>query len=238
MRTSWSAFHLHLLALCHRRSAELLFAGMRARQPILDGLCSIDALLDRQHDTTDPSVSRDAVVRALVVEAQEVGPYSDLATTILILALWPGLDAVRHRLWRDWPNVRDDLSDTILGQVVIAIRRLQLASVRRVAATLVMNTERDTRRALLVQKMQQRNELPIHDSPEALAELVRGDEAMNVETLRAHLLPLLGRDTWLFLRIVILGETQAEAGRALGLSHEAARKRHQRAMAKLATLQV
>jgi len=47
---------------------------------------------------------------------------------------------------------------------------------------------------------------------------------------------MLGRDAPLFLRIIALGETQREAGEALGLSHDVVRKRHQRAMAKLEAL--
>ncbi len=236
MRASWSAFHLQLLTLCHRRSAEQLFDQMRGRHSVLAGVTCVDALLDRQHSTNDPSEPRHAVVCALVVEAQGVGPSSDLAAIILILALWPGLDVVRHRLWRDWPDSRHDLADHILGQIAIAIRRLNLASVQKVAATLIMNTERDIRRAYLKRNTVRRRELESHDSLQDVADPACNDHFMDIDTWRNRLLPVLGRDTELFLRIITLGETQAEAARALGLSHDAARKRHQRAMTKLAAL--
>ena len=236
MRTSWSAFHLQLLALCHRRSAEQLFGEMGGRHPALNEVTCVDALLNRQHDMTDPSVPRHAVVRALVIEAQGVGPSSNLAATILILALWPGLDVVRHRLWRDWPDARDNLADDILGQITIGIRRLKLTLVRQVAATLIMNTERDIRRSMLERKAQRRTELPIHDSPQDVAS--SDDQLLDVGIWRNRLQPMLGRDTELVLRTMILGETQAEAARALGLSHDVARKRHQRAIAKLAAMQI
>ena len=232
MRTSWSAFHLQFMNLCHRQSAERLFDQMRARHPALARAPCIDALLERQHNSIDAPAHCHAVVRALAVEAQATGPAADLATTILILALWPGLDAVRHRVWRDWPDERHDLTDNILGQIAIGIGRLDLASVERLAATLIMNTERDLRRAFLDRKCQRRIELPMYDDLQPLAPPVRDDDAMDFGTWRSRLLPVLGRDTGLFLRIMVLGETQAQAAAALGLSHDAARKRHQRAMKK------
>ncbi|MGV8986058.1 MAG: sigma-70 family RNA polymerase sigma factor [Cypionkella sp.] len=237
MRTSWSAFHLQFLTLCRRRSAEHLFGQMRARHPVLAEAPCIDALLERQHSTTSPAPQRHAVVRALAVEAQADGQSAHLAATILILALWPGLDAVRYRLWRDWPEERDDLADDILAHIAIGVRRLDLASVRQVAATLFMNTERDLRRAFLDRKYQRRIELPMFDSLQAAAAPLRDDDALDAGAWRSRMDPILGRDTSLFLRIIILGETQAEAALALGLSHDAARKRHQRAMKKLEALQ-
>lgn len=236
MRTSWSAFHLQFLALCHRRSSELLFGQMQTRHAVLAAAPCIDALLERQHSTTDPSTQRHAVVRALAVEVQASGPVSELAAVILILALWPGLDAVRYRLWRDWPLDRDDLADDILGHVAIGVRRLDLASVQKVAATLIMNTERDLRRAYLDRKAQRRIELPMFDSLEVVTAPLRDDDITDRDVWRSRLLPVLGRDSDLFLRIITLGENQAEAASALGLSHEAARKRHQRTMKKLTAM--
>lgn len=238
MRTSWSAFHLQFLTLCHRRSAEHLFGQMQARHPVLQEAPCIDALLERQHSTTGPSTQRYAVVRALAVEAQGSGPAADLAATILILALWPGLDAVRYRLLRDWPKERDDLADDILAHIAIGIRRLNLASVQKVAATLIMNTERDIRRTFLDRKCLHRIEFPMDDSLQARAAPLRDDDAMDVGIWRKRLDPILGGDTSLFLRIIILGETQAQAALVLGLSYDGARKRHQRAMKKLAALQI
>jgi hypothetical protein len=237
MRTSWSALHLQFLNFCHRRSAKHLFGQMQARHPILQETPCIDALLVRQHSAAAPSTHRHAVVRALTVEAQAAGPSADLAATIVILALWPGLDAVRYRLWRDWPEERNDLADDILAHIAIGIRHLDLASVQKVTATLIMNTERDIRRAFLDRKWQHRAELPIYESVYAVAAPARDDDAMDVGIWRGRLLPILGGDTSLFLRIIVLGETQAQAAAALGLSHDAARKRHQRAMTKLVALQ-
>lgn len=237
MRTSWSAFHLQFLTFCHRRSAEQLFQAMQLRHAVLADAPCIDALLERQHGAVVPSALRHPVVRALAVEVQTNGPASELAAIILILTLWPGLDAVRNRLWRDWPQEREELADEILGHIAIGIRRLDLASVQKVAATLIMNTERDLRRAFLDRKAQRRIELPMYDRLHVVTAPAFEDGAFDVDTLRDRLYPILGRETGLFLRMMILGETQAEAGLALGLSHGAARKRHQRAMTKLTAIQ-
>ena len=65
----------------------------------------------------------------------------------------------------------------------------------------------------------------------------RDHDADDVGTWRDRLLPILGRETDFLLRIIILGETQTQAGAADGLTPDAARKRHQRAVKKLAALQ-
>ena len=50
---------------------------------------------------------------------------------------------------------------------------------------------------------------------------------------RAWLEPIVGADAELLLAVLVLDETQREAGHRLGLSHEAARKRFQRALTRL-----
>lgn len=237
MCTTWSAHHLHFLTLCRRRSAEHLFLQMRGRHPVLAETPCIDVLLQLQHSATAPSTQRHAVVRALAAEAQADDASADLAAVILILALWPGLDAVHYRLWRDWPQDRDDLAEDIITQVAIGIRRLDLMAVQKVAGTLVMNTERDLRRIFLERKHQRHMEAQIYDDLDAVAAPPHDDEAMDVRTWRSRLAPILGRDTSLFLRIIVLGETQAQAAIALGITDAAARKRHQRAMTRLTAMQ-
>ena len=98
-----------------------------------------------------------------------------------------------------------------------------------------MNVERDTRRKIVGDRDIARAEVSI-TSPKGSVALVVSlpdDPSVPLSDLRAALEELLGRDADFFLRIIVLGETQLEAGRALGLTHEAARKRHQRGMAKL-----
>ena len=98
-----------------------------------------------------------------------------------------------------------------------------------------MNVERDIRRQILGDRAVTGSEVSI-GSPKGGVALVMplpDDRSIPVSDLRAALVDLLGRDAEFFLRIILLGETQQKAGRALGLTHDAARKRHQRGMTKL-----
>lgn len=67
---------------------------------------------------------------------------------VLVLVLWPGLEAVRYRLRRyvsfDIPRLDAELT----GRLTLGIRTLRLSRVSRIAATLLRNVERDLRRGL------------------------------------------------------------------------------------------
>ena len=235
MRASWTALHLEMVRYCNRLSSERAFGLIRGRLPALGALGSIADLIQHQQTPGGDPVRRNGVLRALIIEAQADGPSAELASTVLILALWPGLDAVRFRLCRDFPGSRAEIGSDILAQIAIGVRRLDLEAVNRIAATLVMNVERDIRRKIVGDRDIARAEVSI-TSPKGSVALVVSlpdDPSVPLSDLRAALEELLGRDADFFLRIIVLGETQQEAGRALGLTHEAARKRHQRGMTKL-----
>ena len=235
MRTPWSALYLQLVSHCNRRSSEVAYGRIRHRQAELMPLGSIAALLHHQQAPGGDPARRNAVLRALIVEAQTAGYVADLASTVVILALWPGLDAVHGRLCRDFPEARGDHGGDILSYMAITIRKLDLAAVNWIAATLVRNVERDLRRRLVTHRKRGRLDLSI-DTPTGLAVLegaMPADKSLPVAAWNARLTEILGRDAALFLRIIVLGETQHQAGDALGLSHDVARKRHQRGMAKL-----
>jgi hypothetical protein len=142
---------------------------------------------------------------------------------------------VHGRLCRDFQPERDDVSGEIIGHLGLGIRRLDLTRVTRIAATLIMNTERDIRRAFIRDRNRRKAQICCDDVAGNLfvALDTHDDGKLSAAQWRERLEPLLGRDTSFFLRIMLLGETQAEAGRALGLSPDAARKRHQRALARL-----
>lgn len=191
-------------------------------------------LMDRLHAPVGDPAIRNDMLRTLVIVAQGDGQGSEVATTSLILALWPGLDAVHGRLCRYYPRARHEIAAEILGRVTLGILRLDLGAVQKVAATLVMNTQRDIHRAFKRLQDESRNQIPWDDTcGHSVTSLIDSADRLSAMDWRERLTPLLGRDTDLFLRILLLGETQAEAGQALGLSHAAARKRHQRALARL-----
>jgi RNA polymerase sigma-70 factor (ECF subfamily) len=235
MRAQWQALHLQFSALIHRKSSERLYDLVQARHPELSELLCIDELVFRQQCQGGDPALRNAVLRALVVEAKADDDAAELASTVLILALWPGLDAVHGRLCRDFPVARSEHGGDILTYMSIAIQELDLKAVNRIAATLVMNAERDLRRSLVASSRRGRSELSIETlaGAAALSVPASDDTFLPIDVWRDRLTKLLGRDAALFLRIIILGETQKQAGQALGLSYDAARKRHQRGMIKM-----
>jgi hypothetical protein len=205
----------------------------------LCGLRGPADLMERLHSPGGDPVGRNDILQALLVVAQSDREASQVATSLIILALWPGLDAVHGRMCRHYPGERHEIGGEILGRVTVGILNLDLAVVRKVAATLIMNTERDIHRGFKIIR-QQTKDFVEWDDEKCL--LVPGqpqaeDQHLSDTDWRQRLAPLLGRDTELFLRTIFLGETQAEAALALGMSHDAARKRHQRAMKKLGVLQ-
>ena len=237
MRAHWHAFHQRLTSLIHRTSSEQQYEAIRVRYPALATLPNIDQVIFHQQSPGGDPEQRNAVLRSLVVEAQAGAVTSELAANLLVMALWPGLDAVYSRLCRDYPHERADISDDVVGQVMLGIGKLDLSVVNRLAATLIMNAERDLRRVYHTASRQRRSSELLEDNEGALAIAGPEDATDSAWDWYQLLNPIIGRDTPLFLRIICFGETQAEAASALGLSYDGARKRHQRAMKKLTALQ-
>jgi len=235
MRAQWQELHHQMSSLIHRKSSERLFATIRQRHPVLASFPSIAEIIVGQQCAGGCPFQRNLVLRSLISEAQAKAATSELAGQIIILTLWPGLDAVYGHLCRDFRPDFDDICAELFGQIGLEIQELDLTAVNRIAATLLMNVKRDIRRSLIHHRVRQKNEVCCDD--EAVHHLLvspgKDDDSVSAAEWRKLLSPVIGRDTDLVLRIIILGETQAEAGRALGLSHAAARKRHQRAMEKL-----
>ena len=231
MRASWHALHAHLVATSNRLSFHRDFRQIATRQAEIARFAEPVALLDGLHRPGGDPEDRNRVLRVLVTAAQAGDRLSETATVILILALWPGLDAVHGRLLRHFRDDPAALTSEISARITIGIRRLDLARVNRIAATLIRNTERDILR-LLAREARRRHE-PLDETladaaPEEIA-AVRADSARLVARLRA----CLGTDAELVLAVVLNGKTQREAGRSAGLGHAAARKRYGRALARL-----
>ena len=174
----------------------------------------------------DPE-SRNAVLTQLLHASHVATPGNDLAVELLILALWPGLCVVRQRL-RPFAKT-GTLEADLIGQIAIGIRTSQPGRVERVAATLLRNAERDLRRAW------RRDAEVCRLNLEGDADLpwqgeVPADAPMTIMSLAQS---ALGDDGVLLTAVHIAGFSQKEAGALVGLGHEAARKRCQRAMARL-----
>lgn len=238
MRASWSALHASLCRHLNRSSSEVAFRMMRRTHPELAEFGSIAALMENQHAPAGDLAAKYGVIRALVYAAQSEHEYRSTAQVMVIIALWPGLDAVFWRLARGFPASRDDLATEILSRLGEAILTLDLEKVTAVTATLLRSLERDIRRDLIVDRVIGQASRPIDDpSVEAVVDVMVAPESADDQVLADRLSGLRPDDAHLLHRVFILGETQEEAGQSLGLSQAAARKRYQRALGKLRTQQ-
>lgn len=234
MRASWSALHLSITRVLNRSSSDAEFQLMRQGHSKLDPFASIASLMEHQHARGGNPATKFQVVRALVATAQSDQRYRSTAHLMVIAVLWPGLDAIFWRLWRGFPAARDDLPAELLASFGEAILVIDLNNVTAVVATLLRNVERDLRRDLIASRVIDQAQQPI-DDPEVESSIATLAVPLSVETtdLAECLEGLNPSDRQLLSRVFILGETQEEAGRALGLSPSAARKRYQRALAKI-----
>ena len=188
------------------------------------------------------SEAKDRVIRELVL-ALKAGQAPAVVTSVLLLGLWPGLDAAfnrRARLFRQQP----DLGGELLQRFIAEARDMDLTRVNRVAATLVRNTERRVLQAQLRQ-------MAVVTVPQALSAGVADPSSVagwvslvsfampsgrsdieSVAVLRSWLRGVVGRDGDLVADAVLLGRTRSELAGDLGLSPVAVRKRLQRALAR------
>lgn len=235
MRTTWSALYASLHASLTRLSAERHFQAMRADFPDLARFASIAELLTHQGAADGDPALRYHTIRILVAAAQSPADYAQTAHTMGLVALWPGLDAAYRRLWHKYPKARPDLASDLLSKASAGIGGLDLDRVHAVAAALIRNAERDIGRASVKKERLARVTKDIAETA------IEREAAGSVEAPRnwaaeldVCLAGLSEPDKLLLKRVLLLGETQAEAGAALGLSHAAARKRFARALARLA----
>lgn len=201
---------------------------MKARQEVLAGFPDPGALVGFLHGKTGTPDEKNAVLRALIIEVQSGAPYSGAGNSLVILALWPGLGAVRSRLMRFFRDDPDVLTGELTGRLSQGIATSRLDRVTRIAATLLRNVERDIKRDLIRQA--EENGAPLSEDCAAIAEwpALPGREVLSI--LRHH----VGPDAELVMAVAVFGFSQKEAARALGLSYDATRKRYQRAMTRLA----
>ena len=237
MRASWSALHLSLLATLNRRSSEEAFERLRQGSDVLQEFPCIADLVAHQHGACGTLQTRNDTLQALVVAAQTRAIEASVAVLVLLVALWPGLDAALGRLVRKFRG-EADIAEDLLGEVTQAIARVDLSAVHAIAATLIRNAERDVGRSILRRQARMGREMPIDDPAiEASAAMawpsVVPGQAEGSCNLAELLVPLAPLDWLLLQRVFVLGETQEGAGRALNLSPSAARKRFQRALTRL-----
>ena len=241
MRATWPALHAQLVRSTQTLAFHRRFRAIRQAEPALARFSDPPALFDTLHGPEgDPEV-RNTILRALVRRAQaEAEP----ATTLLLLALWPGLDARSRRLARHFRGESDVLASEITARTVAGILGLDLTRVNRIAATLIRNVERDIIGSLRKAGAEASRRSDIADQelrPPDRAPSVLGLPAdLDPEAAAARLVdrlrPAIGDDAHLVVAIAVVGEHQRDATEALGLGQEAGRKRYQRALKQLHVL--
>lgn len=170
---------------------------------------------------------------ALVRASQGGDRPADMALGVVLLALWPGLDAIRNRCLRRRIGSPDDIASDLLARATETIRKLDLSRVNQIAATVLRNAERDVLRAVIRDDARQQSCADL--DPDWIAAAPSWAERQRLRgALRRDLVALIGRDADLVLGVVLDGASQVEMGAVMAVTGSAARKRYQRAMASLA----
>jgi RNA polymerase sigma-70 factor (ECF subfamily) len=232
MPSSWHEFHQHLVQSSSTLNFQRGFATVRTCHRVLTRFADPAALLDHLHRGDAPADTKNTILARLIASAKSDDRAGDCALTLMLLALWPGLDGIFRRSRARRLGQVDELASEILARATTAIRGLDLTRVNWVAATILKNVERDVLRAHKRetgrQAVEDEFDTDLHGGVFEVS-----DPELEPGKLLAELTRLIGVDADLVLRVVIDGYTQAEAGQQLGLSEPAARKRFQRALKRL-----
>lgn len=239
MRARWHAIHAQLLRALDKHTTHTGFQETRRRHACLEPFPDPAALLDHQHDQRRGCAAQNAVLAALVCEAQGKTTTSDVALLLVVLALWPGLDAIYRRRLRHFRDEPDVLASEIHVRVTGQIRGLDLDRVTRIAATILRNIDRDIGRTLQAEWQRSRLTVPIDGDTATRMTVERGDQSSIAGSASDHsdaiaaLAMLPEPDAALVVDVAVIGRTQREAAERHALSHAAARKRYRRSLARL-----
>jgi DNA-directed RNA polymerase specialized sigma24 family protein len=234
MRAQWCALRAHFLRQSDRRAFQMCFRSICGNHPHLHRFHEPGQLWQALHGPGD-AADKNRILRDLIPVAQTDGAAGEVARVVLILALWPGLDAIYGRLWRFFRAEPDVLVSELLGRLTAEFARLDLDPVTWIAATLLRNVERDIRRERQKLQAKERMTEPLPEDGDefefACAPMAsNGSASDDVDAMLACLAP---DDARLVLMVVVIGASQREAAVELGIDHEAARKRYQRAIGRL-----
>ncbi len=232
MSFTWHDFHGNLMHSSSTLNFQRGFATVHTSHRALTRFADPAALLDHLHRGDGSPDQKNTILAGLIESAKSDDRAGDCALTLMLLALWPGLDGVFRRSRARRLGQTDEIASEILARATATIRELDLDRVNWIAATILKNVERDVLRAhnreTGRQAVQDEFDVDLHGG---IFEVT--DPELDPGKLLAELTRLIGVDADLVLRVVIDGYTQAEAGQQLGLSEPAARKRFQRALKRL-----
>ncbi len=231
MSIAWHEIRDHLMLSSSTLNFQRHFEALRRTSEPLAHFADPAALLDTLRVGGRSPDQKNQLLVALVGAAQSGDASSDCALTLMLLALWPGLDAVRRRsIWRRI-GTGDEVASEILARASEAIRGLDLQRVNWIAATILRNIERDLIRT---RQREDRHQSQLTDAdPDEIPS--DGEAAANASSvlLRDDFVRIIGADADLVIRVAVDGFSQSEVATELGLSEAATRKRYQRATRRL-----
>lgn len=230
MSSHWLALHAQLVRSVNRPSAITTISALTSATYRPDGFRDPSHLLDWLHRPGGNPDARNQVLKCVLFQAVGRNRISTLAKELLILALWPGLCTIRRRL-KGYVTA-DQLDADLLSGLSIGIGNADPGKINRVAATLLRNLERDLRREYSHQSA------PGAIGTEKIEAIAAADHDDPPGTIIAAARRLLGDDGALLTAVHIAGFSQREAAEVIGISHDATRKRCQRAMARLRALSI
>ncbi|XQZ33465.1 sigma-70 family RNA polymerase sigma factor [Paracoccus yeei] len=225
MSFSWSGIREGLARTSTTFQFHQCFCALRRREEVLQSSRDPAALLDALNRTSGDPEHKNRILTALVRCAQREGPVADCALTLLLLALWPGLDGIMRSARARRLGTPDELASEILARATEAIRSLDLQRVTRIAATLLMNIERDLGRAMWREAGRQQLYSAV-DPDWVVAPPSWAARAQMRTELQRDLTTLIGRDTDLVLGVALDGFSQLEMAQRFGIGEDAARKRY------------
>ncbi len=240
MRSSWESLRSALMKWSESREARRAFHTLRMQAAVLQEYGSPAALAEVLARASDLH-KKDRVLEALICSLDDAGTCR-LAQVLLLLCLWPGLDAIYRRRISFFRHEPQDLAAEIVDRFTDCVRRVDLRRVTCLTATLVRNTERDVvdaRRkeaALAASAVEMRL-----DEPEPRDSAFRAApfgvpcarwDASSVAGLREWLRHAVGDDADLVIDAVLLEKSGRELAESFGMSHAAARQRLGRALTR------
>jgi RNA polymerase sigma-70 factor (ECF subfamily) len=232
MCLTWHKIREHLTASTSTFGFQRSFDLLRRSQSALKPFGDPAALLNGLHRPDGDPGQKNMILIALIRAAQSDGPCADHALTLLLLALWPGLDGIRRRSLARRMGTAEDIASDLLARGTEAIRTIHLGRVNWIAATVLRNVERDMIRVR--RRDEAREHLTSAADPDEVAD--SGDSGIGAAgygRLEDAMRAVLGDDAVIVIRVAVEGFTQAEAAVELGLTRDAARKRYQRAVRRL-----
>lgn len=260
MRARWEAHHASLVRSVTELEGQVRFGKLRASAAELVRFQEPTELVGflKTRDGGGAELDEKDAIYGALVRAFQSGDHRAIASTLIWLGLWPALDGIYRRRLKMFLRAPEELVSELGYQFTSAVARADLRRIRRVAATLVQNTERlviDARERHWVAEGL-RNDLREDEDSSDLCEDDELAEALStqqrelsdlgvpagasvqveVRALREWLARLVGNDADLVIGAVVYGEAQRETAERLGIPFEYARKRYQRAMERIRRL--